>query len=121
MVRARVVEHPSQWIHGGYREIQAPRRKCILIDYDLLKKLCGFENFESFQAAHRKWVETALDEQITQRESTWTQAVAVGTDTFVEKIKKQLKALAIGRRILPTDDFWELREEVKAYNAFLGA
>ncbi len=121
MVRARAVEHPNQWVHGGYREIQAPRRKCILIDYDQLKKLCGFDDFESFQEAHRKWVETAVGEEISQRESTWTQAVAVGTDTFVEKIKKQLKALAIGRRISPTKDGWELREEVSAYNAFLGA
>ena len=121
MVRARVVEHPSQWIHGGYSEIQAPRRKCILIDYDRLRKLCGFDDFESFQATHRKWVETAVNKEIIQRESTWTQAVAVGTDTFVEKIKKQLKALAIGRRILRADNGWELREEESPYNAILGA
>ncbi|MGD9066430.1 MAG: transposase, partial [Desulfobacterales bacterium] len=25
MVRAGVVDHPSQWPHGGYNEIQAPR------------------------------------------------------------------------------------------------
>ena len=74
MVRARVVEHPSPWIHGGYREIQAPRRKCILIDYDRLRKLCGFDDFESFQATHRKWVETAVNKEISKRESTWTQA-----------------------------------------------
>ncbi len=66
-------------------------------------------------------METAVGEEISQRESTWTQAVAVGTDTFVEKIKKQLKALAIGRRISPTADGWELREEVSTHNAFLGA
>jgi hypothetical protein len=58
-----------------------------------LKKLCGFDSFESFQAVHRKWVETAVGEVVSQKESIWTQAVAVGTDTFVEKIKKQrLKA-----------------------------
>jgi len=56
-----------------------------------LKNLCGFDDFESFQAAHRRWVETAVSEVTSQRESTWTQAVAVGTETFVEKIKKQLK------------------------------
>ena len=66
-------------------------------------------------------METAVGEEISQRESTWKQAVAVGSDNFVEKIKKQLKALAIGRRISPTKDGWELREEVSAYNAFLGA
>jgi putative transposase len=118
MVRAGVVEHPDQWAHGGYREIQAPRRKCILIDYDRLKKLCGFDDFESFQAAHRRWVETAIGEELSQRVSSWTQAVAVGSESFVEKIKKQLKALAIGRRIVPTTDGWELREEASSYNPF---
>jgi putative transposase len=119
MVRARVVEHPAQWVHGGYKEIQAPRRKCILIDYERLQKLCGFDQYESFQTAHRRWVETAVSEEIPQREPTWTQAVAVGSESFVDKIKKQLKALAIGRRIVPTTDGWELREETSSYNPFL--
>lgn len=119
MVRARVVEHPAQWVHGGYKEIQAPRRKCILIDYERLQKLCGFDQYESFQTAHRQWVETAVSEEIPQREPTWTQAVAVGSESFVDKIKKQLKALAIGRRIVPTTDGWELREETSSYNPFL--
>ena len=54
MVRAGVVSHPVQWFHGGYREIQSPRRKNILIDYETLGHLCGFENFQQFQSAHRK-------------------------------------------------------------------
>jgi putative transposase len=32
MVRAGVVSNPKQWNHGGYNEIQHPRRKNILID-----------------------------------------------------------------------------------------
>ncbi len=120
MVRARVVKHPDQWVHGGYREIQSPRRKCVLIDYDKLHKLCRFDDFKSFQAAHRRWVETEVDKEISRRESTWTKAVAVGSETFVEKIKKQLKALAAGRRTAPTNNGWELREEVSSYNPFLG-
>jgi putative transposase len=32
MVRAGVVEHSAQWKHGGYNEIQSPRRKNILIE-----------------------------------------------------------------------------------------
>ncbi len=56
MVRAGVVSHPKQWSHGGYNEIQHPRRKNILIDYETLSGLSGFDNFESFQSAHRRWV-----------------------------------------------------------------
>ena len=39
----------------------------------------------------------------------------------VAQIKKQLKSLAIGRRFLPTDSGWELREETSAFNAFSGS
>ena len=48
MVRSGVVDHPEQWRHGGYNEIQSPRRKCILIDYNALSQLTGFNDFESF-------------------------------------------------------------------------
>lgn len=34
MVRAGVVSHPAEWAFGGYNEIQSPRRKSILINYD---------------------------------------------------------------------------------------
>ena len=30
MVRSGVVSHTEQWTHGGYNEIQRPRRKNIL-------------------------------------------------------------------------------------------
>jgi putative transposase len=31
LVRAGVVDHPSKWHRGGYNEIQAPRRKNIIL------------------------------------------------------------------------------------------
>ena len=37
MVRAGVVDHPSQWPHGGFNEIQAPRRKNVIIAYERLR------------------------------------------------------------------------------------
>lgn len=42
MVRSGVVSHPEQWTHGGYNEIQRPRRKKFLIDYETLSHLSGF-------------------------------------------------------------------------------
>jgi putative transposase len=38
MVRARVVQHPSEWSHGGYNETKAPRRKNVIIAYDRWSK-----------------------------------------------------------------------------------
>ena len=46
MVRAGVVGHPSQWPFCGYNEIQAPRRKNVLIDYERLKGLFGAGSYD---------------------------------------------------------------------------
>lgn len=60
MVRAGVVDHPSKWPFSGYNEIQEPRRKYILIDYEKLRELHGIENYDLMKAYHRRWVEGYL-------------------------------------------------------------
>jgi len=56
MVRTGIVLHPSQWIWSGYNEIQKPRSKYVLIDYDKLSDLVGFDKFETFQIKHGEWI-----------------------------------------------------------------
>ena len=46
MVRAGVVEHPSEWGFSGYNEIQKPRERYALIDYEGLKDLLGFKGMD---------------------------------------------------------------------------
>ena len=46
MVRAGVVNHPSVWSFCGYNEIQEPRRKNMLIDYEKLQKYVGAVPYE---------------------------------------------------------------------------
>jgi putative transposase len=41
MVRTGIVAHPSQWPFCGYNEIQKPRKKNVLINYDKLMELFG--------------------------------------------------------------------------------
>ena len=62
MVRAGVVNHPRQWAHGGYNEIQHPRRKNIQINYEAVSRLSGFNDFDRFQSAHRRWVQSTLSD-----------------------------------------------------------
>jgi len=52
MVRAGVVRHPAEWVHGGYREIQNPRERYALIDLPEVSALCGFAKVDDFQRAH---------------------------------------------------------------------
>jgi putative transposase len=42
MVPAGVVNHPSEWEFSGYNEIQAPRYRYALIDYEGLGNLLDF-------------------------------------------------------------------------------
>ena len=44
MVRAGVVDHPSEWELCGYNEIPAPRQRYALIDYDGLRRLLGLDS-----------------------------------------------------------------------------
>jgi len=55
MERTGVVSRPSRWPFGGYNEIQKPRRKYILIAYQKLAKLTGFETYDALRKAHREW------------------------------------------------------------------
>ena len=43
MVRAGVVQHPSEWPFSGYNEIEEPKRKNALIDYERLRTLRGLK------------------------------------------------------------------------------
>lgn len=120
MVRAGVVRHPEQWPHGGYNEIQNPRRKNILIDYDALGHLCGYSKFDAFQPVHRNWVEAALSDNRTQREECWTQSIAAGSRSYVQTIKNQMGGFAIGRKIRKSAEGFELREPQSTYKVLFG-
>jgi putative transposase len=120
MVRAGVVEHPKDWPHGGYIEIQRPRRKNIIIDNGALAHLCGYNDLEDFQSAHRGWIETALSGDQIKRDESWTQSIAIGNRSYVESIKRRLGGNAIGRKIRELSGGFELREAEPVYNAYFG-
>jgi hypothetical protein len=77
MVRAGRVNHPREWVHSGYGEIQEPPERYAIIDLGGLTALCGFADVRQFQRAHGQWVEQGLlderqDEKIAGRkQSPW--------------------------------------------------
>ena len=117
MVRTGVVQHPSEWEICGYNEIQSPRKRKGIIDIDRLRDLLGFENYADLKEAHFKWVESKLQAGPGETESKWTQSIAVGSKTFIEKIKDALGFRAKGRKITNSDDTFELREGQVRYGA----
>lgn len=110
MVRAGVVEHPFEWEFCEYNEIQNSRKRKGIIDYDRLMELLGFESYADLKDAHFKWVESKLQTDSNGTESKWTQSIAVGSKTFIEKIKEAHGFRSKGRKIRSTNDTFELRE-----------
>ncbi len=117
MVRAGVVNHPSEWAFCGYNEIQNPPERYGVIDRMGLQHLCGFSDSEQFASQHRQWVSNAIEKGSNHRENCWTESIAIGSSSFVEETKVKLGIKAIGRRVEePRQDLYVLREEPIAYN-----
>jgi putative transposase len=100
MVRAGVVPHPSEWEESGCREIQSPRRRYGLIDHQHLMGLLYLPSVDMLQRSHIEWIDEALRAKGHERDSRWTQSIAVGSRTFVEGVKDQLRIRAKERRVL---------------------
>jgi len=77
--------------------------------------LCGFTDLRDFQRAHRQWVEQALENGGAPRDDRWSEAIAVGSLAFVERVKNDLGIKAIHREVLETDGTYALREPSEAY------
>ncbi len=115
MVRAGVVDHPSQWKWGGFNEIQTPKKRYRLIDHDQLRTLLNVESHEVFANVHQRWVMSKLATKQTRQES-FSRSIAVGSEAFVVDIKKSLGARARGRDISPiNNDSFQLREPKPFY------
>ena len=121
MVRAAVVDHPSQWSFSGYNEIQEPRRKCKLIAYDQLRRMLDFDTYDQLREAHRSWVDEALKDGISSREARWSESIAVGSEEFVRRTKEELSIRAKGREVREMPVHFELREPGASYKGHFGS
>jgi putative transposase len=115
MVRAGVVIHPNEWPFCGYNEIQSPRQRYSLIDYQRLILLLQMKDLEELQESCRKRVEQSLASRDQSRESRWTESVAVGSRSFIEATIKRLGIKARGRKVSGKNKSYELREPAVPY------
>jgi putative transposase len=120
IVRTGVVNHPSEWPFCGYNEIQRPKRKNVLIDYEKLRELLGFDTYESVTTYHKKWVDEYLGSGNNIRDEKWTRSIAVGSKGFVEKVKSIMGVLAIGRKSIEAGESYQLREPSIPYGFRFG-
>ncbi len=117
MVRAGVVQHPSEWKFGGYTEIQNPKQRYTIINRRELKNLLKIKNDVQLLEAHRQWVEEILKTGSNKRDAKWTESIAVGDKNFVSETKAKLGAKAVGRKVSGENGHYELRESQISYNS----
>jgi putative transposase len=114
MVRAGVVRHPRDWRECGYHEIQKPADRYRIIDRAALCDLLGVAD-ERLAAVQNEWIESRLARGNLEREQQWSEAVAVGGRSFVERLKEELGARARYRRVEDVDGLSILRDEGARY------
>ena len=120
MVRAGVVSHSALWPFCGFNEIQKPRRKNVLIDYERLQGLFGTKSNEKLREIHKGWLEEYLGDGSKSRQDEWTGSIAVGSKPFIEKVKGHLGFRAMAREIKEGGGEYQLREGVVSYKALFG-
>ena len=115
MVRAGVVDHPKLWPFCGYNEIQDPPRRYRILDLDSLARLTGCTDLPDLQAVHKRWIKGSLQADELERESHWTESIASGSKSFIEKVKQSLGFKAKGKSITGSKDHYQLREDVAKF------
>jgi putative transposase len=109
MVRCGVTRHPRDWAWSGYEELMGLRRRNRLLDIEKLLWLLRAKEVEEF----RKHLEASLQERIARgqmkREAKWTESIAVGSQSFVERMDDSVRNRQ-QVEVIAEDGAWVLRE-----------
>jgi putative transposase len=95
MVRAGVVNHPREWEHSGYHEIVRPKKRYRLVNRDELIRLMAMKGIPDFAAHYNGWIREKIATGKMGRESMWSTELAVGSESFVKYVKKNLLDLSL--------------------------
>ena len=88
MVRAGKVKHPGEWRWCGYDELTGQRKRYRIVDQDRLLSLTGFSSSTEFADFYRASISERLSVRNLFREPCWTEAVAVGSEQFVDAAER---------------------------------
>jgi len=117
MVRAGVVDHPSEWKWGGYHEIQKPKTRYRLVDHDALRRFLNVATTEDLAETHRRWVDSQLQNGWA-RQAHFSRSLAVGSEAFIKKVKTEMGGRALGRRVMEVNDSeFQLKETIAEYRS----
>jgi putative transposase len=115
MVRAGVVDDPADWPESGYAELMQTRQRYHLLDHQVLEELLGVAVLSEMQATRRQWAEEAIRRDFLERDSCWSESLAVGNEEFVANIKAGLGIKGCNRRVTKEGQGYVLRESEADY------
>ncbi len=99
MVRAGVVGHPEDWIWSGYYEIQYSSGRYRVVDTERLLELNGVTNEDNYRDMRRACVDNAARSGFAERDSIWSESLAVGSSAYIDRVKAGLSRSVRGRRL----------------------
>jgi putative transposase len=115
MVRAGAVKDPADWQESGYAELMQARQRYSLLDHQALGELLGVADGAEIQLARRGWVEEAVRRNSLERDSCWSESLAVGDEEFVAEVKAELGFKGRNRTVRKGDQGFVLRENEAEY------
>lgn len=84
MVRAGVVEHPSEWRHCGHHELAGTRKRYRIVNVKRLLKCLGHEGDpDTFRDWYAATLNQRLETDYHAREAYWSEAFAVGDADWI--------------------------------------
>lgn len=113
MVRAGAVEHPSQWRWCGYDEHMGLRHRYRILDRERLLQFLDGVAPESFCEAYAAGINERVASGATGRESAWTDGLAVGSRSYVERVAREANRVQLEYTAVPDfrgNDGWWVRE-----------
>ncbi|MBT7065369.1 MAG: transposase [Verrucomicrobia bacterium] len=120
MVRAGVVSHPQEWKWCGYDELVGSRRRYRILDIGRLLQSLDVTSEEQLRRYYTEAIRERIEMGRLQRESHWSDSLAVGSEEFVRGTKEKYKRRwTFDLTQLPGEhkDVWTVREPSVAYNA----
>lgn len=114
MVRAGVVSHPAEWKFCGYQEISGLKQNS-LIDQNLVLCCVGLKDPRNLGRFYKACIEEKIRDGNLDRESIWTEAIAVGSQEFTERVKEELGIKARNRFIKGHQNIYQLREDKNVF------
>jgi len=121
MVRAGIVEHPSEWRWSGHDELTGDRSRYTILALDSLIERLSLNGVSDLKRIYDDGIEVALNRRELKRSPEWTESLAVGDQVFVERVARDYERRSeFSYSQIDSNGGMSLKEESVAYNPLSG-